>query len=65
MGDNEFKGSYEDGIKDIKRRKRLLRWVGDASIVKKMKNDLRREQRGLKRSDKNKFKVWVLSEIDK
>ena len=53
---NQFEGSYEDKIQDIKKRKRALRHVQDSGMVKKMKSDLKREQRGVKRSDKHNLK---------
>ena len=63
--DNQFEGSYEDKIQDIKKRKRALRHVQDSGMVKKMKADLKREQRGVKRSDKHALKNWIKDEINK
>ena len=62
---NEFKGTYDEKIQDIKKRKRGLRHIQDSAIVKKMKQDLKREQRSIKRSDKNELKKFLKDEISK
>jgi len=62
---NEFKGTYEEKVQDIKKRKRALRHVQDSGLVKKMKGDLKREQRGVKRSDKNELRKFLKEEINK
>ena len=65
MKDREFKNTYEDKVEDIRKRKRALRHVQDPSMVKKIKSDLKREQRGAKRSDKNALKNWIKDEINR
>ena len=50
---------YNDKIGEIKKKKRNLRYVQDAKMVKKMKKDLKREQRSAKRAEKQ----WVDKEI--
>ena len=55
---------YNDKIQSIKKRKRNLRFVQDATMVKKIKNDLKREQRAAKRSEKNSLKEWIKSQIN-
>ena len=55
---------YNDKIQSIKKRKRNLRFVQDATMVKKIKNDLKREQRAAKRSEKNNLKEWIKSQIN-
>ncbi len=62
---NEFKGTYEEKVQDIKKRKRALRHVQDSGLVKKMKGDLKREQRSVKRSDKNELRKFLKEEINK
>lgn len=52
-------------IQDIKRRKRALRNIEDPKLVKKMKEDLKREYRGAKRSEKNRFREYFKEEINK
>ena len=56
---------YKQKRKDIKKRKRALRHVQDSGLVKKMKGDLKREQRGVKRSDKNELRKFLKEEINK
>lgn len=51
----------KDKIDEIKKKKRNLRHVQDAGLVKKMKKDLKREYRSVKRSEKQ----WVDKQIDK
>lgn len=55
---------YEEKVQDIKRRKRKLRDVQDPDYVKKTKKDLKREQRGAKRSEKNSLREWIKNEIE-
>jgi hypothetical protein len=62
---DNFEGTYEEKVQDIKKRKRALRHVQDSSMVKKMKSDLKREQRGIKRSDKNELRKFLKEEINK
>jgi hypothetical protein len=50
-------------IQDIKRRKRRLKLLQDPELVKKSKRDLKREYRGVKRSEKNFLREWIKSEI--
>lgn len=54
----------DDKIQDIKKRKRALRHVQDSFIVKKMKNDLKREHRSAKRAERNSLKNWIKKEIE-
>ena len=56
---------YNDKVQDIKRRKRALRNVEDPKKVKKMKDDLKREQRAAKRGEKNELRNWLKDEINK
>ena len=46
----------DEKIQDIKRRKRRLKLLQDPELVKKSKRDLKREYRGVKRSEKNFLK---------
>ncbi len=50
-------------IQDIKRRKRKLKLLQDPELVKKSKRDLKREYRGIKRSEKNFLREWIKNEI--
>jgi len=60
---DDFQGKYEEKVQDIKKRKRALRFIQDPNMVKKIKKDLKREQRGAKRSEKNKLTKWIENEI--
>ncbi len=50
---------YNKKLLDIKGK-----YVDDPSMRKKMKKDLKIEQRGAKRSEKNNLKTWIKKEID-
>jgi hypothetical protein len=54
----------DEKIQDIKRRKRRLKLLQDPELVKKSKRDLKREYRGVKRSEKNFLKEWIKKEIE-
>jgi len=62
---DNFEGTYEKKVQDIKKRKRALRHVQDSRMVKKMKADLKREQRGIKRKEKHDLKNWLKEEVNK
>lgn len=55
---------YEQKVESIKKRKRKLHLIEDPKMRKKIKADLKREQRGAKRSEKNSLKKWMESEIN-
>jgi hypothetical protein len=55
---------YNKKLLDIKEKSRNLKYVDDPSMRKKMKKDLKIEQRGAKRSEKNNLKNWIKKEID-
>lgn len=55
---------YEDKVESIKKRKRNLHRIEDPKMRKKIKADLKREQRGAKRSEKNSLKKWIENEIN-
>lgn len=56
--------SYDDKIEDIRKRKRNLRNIQEPSLVKKMKKDLKREQRAAKRSDNNEVNKYIKNQIN-
>lgn len=62
---DEFNEKYEEKVQDIKKRKRNLRHIEDPKLVKKMKNDLKREQRGAKRSMYQEVDKYIKEEIEK
>lgn len=53
-----------DKLVSIKKRKRLLRHVQDAPLTRKLKKDLKREQRGAKRAVNQKIKKDIKDIID-
>jgi hypothetical protein len=53
----------EDKIQDIKQRKRDAEKIKDPFLKKKAKEDLNREYRNSKRSEKNYFKRWLKDEL--
>ena len=55
---------YEQKVESIKKRKRKLHLIEDPKMRKKIKADLKREQRGAKRSEKNSLKKWMVNEIN-
>lgn len=55
---------YEEKVQDIKRRKRNLAQIMDYTVIKKMKRDLKIEQRAAKRAEKNYLKKWLNKEIN-
>ena len=55
---------YEQKIESIKKRKRNLKVIEDPKMRKKIKADLKREQRGAKRSSKNSIKKWIDNAIN-
>jgi predicted secreted Zn-dependent protease len=64
--DNEyFENTYEEKVQDIKKRKRSLRFIQDPNMVKKIKKDLKREQRGAKRSERHELREWIKNELNR
>ena len=58
------RNGYEEQIQNKKKRKRGLKMLQDPEMIKRIKKDLKREQRGAKRSDKNALREWIKEEID-
>lgn len=55
---------YEDKVESIRKRKKFVHRIEDPKMRKKLKADLKREQRGAKRSEKNHLKKWIDNEIN-
>jgi len=55
---------YDDKVEEIRKQKRELRHIQEPGLVKKIKKDLKREQRAAKRGDKNNLKKYIKDEID-
>ena len=54
---------YDQKLESIKKRKRKVYLIEDPKMRKKIKADLKREQRGAKRTVKNSLKKWIDNEI--
>jgi hypothetical protein len=63
MGTKKNTAWYEYELMSIKKRKRELRFE-DPKSRKRMRDDLKREQRGNKRSMKNNLKKWIDNELN-
>ena len=59
------RSEYDDKVEEIRKKKRKLRDIQEPSLVKKIKKDLKVEQRAAKRSDKNDLKKYLKDQIDK
>lgn len=55
---------YEEKVESIRKRKKFVHRIEDPKMRKKIKADLKREQRGAKRSMKNSLKKWIDNEIN-
>ena len=55
---------YEQQLVGIKKRKKFANKVEDVKARKKMKADLKREQRNAKRAEKQTLEKWVKNEIN-
>lgn len=56
---------YEQQVESIRKRKRKLHYIIEPKVRKRMKADLKREQRGAKRSEKNSLKSWIDRDIQR
>ena len=55
---------YNQKLESIKKRKRKVHLIQEPNVRKRIKADLKREQRGAKRSEKNSLKKWIEDEIN-
>lgn len=55
---------YNQKLESIKNRKRKVHLIQEPNVRKRIKADLKREQRGAKRSEKNSLKKWIEDEIN-
>ena len=55
---------YDEKIESIRKRKRNLDRIQDPKMRKKIKAELKREQRAAKRSVRNNLKLWIEKEIN-
>jgi hypothetical protein len=54
---------YDEKIQDIKKKKRSLKKLQDPEMIKRIKKDLKREQRNAKHSEKNELREWLKDEV--
>lgn len=59
------RSGYEDKIEEIRKKKRSLKKLQDPEMIKRIKKDLKREQRGYKHSEKNELREWLKEEVRK
>lgn len=59
------RSDYDEKIESIRKRKRQLKKLQDPDMIKRIKKDLKREQRAAKRGDKSNLKKYIKEEIDK
>ena len=67
MKNKEFdieRSSYDEKVEEISKKKRQLRNIQEPGLVKKMKRDLKTEQRAAKRSEKNSLRNYIKDQID-
>ena len=65
--DNEYdinRGNYDKKVEEIRKKKRKLRDIQEPGLVKKIKKDLKVEQRGYKRSEKQDLNKYIKGQID-
>ena len=58
------RSSYDDKVEEIRKKKRQLRNIQEPGLVKKMKKDLKTEQRAAKRSERQELKNYIKGQID-
>ena len=64
---NEYdinRGDYDKKVEEIRKKKRKLRDIQEPDLVKKIKKDLKVEQRGAKRHDKDELKKYIKGQIN-
>lgn len=57
------RSGYDEKIQDIKKKKRSLKKLQDPEMIKRIKKDLKREQRNAKHSEKNELREWLKDEV--
>lgn len=55
---------YNQKLESIKKRKRKVHLIEDPKMRKKIKADLKREQRGAKRGERQNLEKWIKNEIN-
>lgn len=55
---------YEDKVESIRKRKKFVHRIEDPKMRKKLKADLKREQRAAKRAERNNNNIYIKNEIE-
>jgi hypothetical protein len=58
------RSEYDDKVEEIRKKKRKLRDIQEPGLVKKIKRDLKAEQRAAKRSANNDLRNYLKDEIN-
>jgi len=59
------RSEYDEKVEEIRKKKRKLRDIQEPGLVKKIKKDLKAEQRAAKRSSNNDLRNYIKDQIDK
>jgi hypothetical protein len=57
------RSGYDEKIEEIRKKKRSLKKLQDPEMIKRIKKDLKKEQRNAKHSDKNDLREWLKEEV--
>jgi len=55
---------YEDKVESIRKRKRKLHHITEPKVRKRIKDDLKREQRAAKRAERRNINIYIKNEIE-
>lgn len=59
------RSEYDDKVEEIRKKKRQLRDIQEPGLVKKIKKDLKAEQRAAKRGEKQELKKYLKDQVNK
>ena len=55
---------YEEKVESIRKRKKFVHRIEDPKMRKKIKADLKREQRGAKRAERRNINIYIEKEVE-
>jgi hypothetical protein len=55
---------YDKKLQSIKKRKRKVHLIQEPNVRKRIKADLKREQRGAKRAERRNINIYIEKEIE-
>lgn len=58
------RSEYDDKVEEIRKKKRELRNIQEPGLAKKIKKDLKVEQRAAKRSNNHELRNYIKNQID-